>query len=510
METQYPNSAERLYFEDPVEKAHLSDYLYVVRKHLKVILACFVIVVTLVTISTLAKTPIYRATARMVIDKEIRKSPLTGEQLEYESYMSETLSFQTHFEQIKSRVVLAMAREGLDLKDIAGNGPPRGVLVGLANNVRKNFRKLSLMFNGDATKAAEQAGEAAAIDEPKVPFPSIDVSQIKDTRLVAVSAEHENPEVAQAAANALCKAYVTYNMDQRLQATQDILSWLADEMGKMKQKLEESEARFLAFKEQEKIFSISGKQSIDTQNIAGMNSEYVSTRAKRLDLEARIAELRKVLAGDEMTEFPPAFARSELLTSLYQQQALLAIELKKNQKVYKSKHPEIVEIQTKLEQTRERFRSELGKVLVSLRSDYSILEAREKALQEALEQYETDALQTNKKEAQYAILEREVNVNKELYNMMSTKIKEYMISRGMGTANVRFVEPALKPTSPFKPDKRRSILLGIVFGLMGGVGIAFFLEYLDRTIKKPEDLERHFQFPVLAVVQNIPRNKRQR
>jgi len=104
-------------------------------------------------------------------------------------------------------------------------------------------------------------------------------------------------------------------------------------------------------------------------------------------------------------------------------------------------------------------------------------------------------------------LEREVNTNKELYNMMSAKFKESMISQGIETANIRLVESASRPNHPFKPRKKLNILLSIIFGLMTGVGSAFFLEYLDQTVKNPEDIERHFDLPVLAVVYDVSEDK---
>ena len=87
--------------------------------------------------------------------------------------------------------------------------------------------------------------------------------------------------------------------------------------------------------------------------------------------------------------------------------------------------------------------------------------------------------------------------------MMSTKIKEAMISQGMESTNVRLVELALRPGSPFAPNKKRSIFQGMIVGLAIGVGLAFFLEYMDRTVRKPEDLERHFGLPVLGVIQDV-------
>ena len=490
--------------QGPSQNIHLSDYLYVIRKHKGVILTSLFILVALVAVFSFAMTPVYKATARMVIDKETKKSPLTGEQLDYESYASESLTFQTHFKLIKGRPVLSKVYEILNLKDRMREGSSQGLLSAFIGNIRKNLKKLTLIFRGEPS---DLAGEDQVVDPLEILADKTEIEQMRDTRLLTVSVQDEDPIMAQAIANTVCKAYIEYNMDVRLEATQRIMSWLGDQMGKMKQKLEESEARFLAYKEREKIFSIKGKEKVHSQKIEEINASYINTRAKRMDVEARIAEMKKLLTRDKIVEFQPGFARNELLTSLYQEQVLLGIELKKNQKVYKSKHPKMVEITTKLEQIKNRFRLELEKVLLGLRSEHSVLVARGKALQEALEQYEKDALETNKKEAQYAILEREVNTNKELYNMMSAKFKESMISQGIETANIRLVEPASRPIYPFKPRKKLNIVLSIIFGLMTGVGSAFFLEYLDQTVKNPEDIERHFNLPVLAVVYDVSEDK---
>ncbi len=499
--------------QDTSPNVHVSDYLHIIMKRKWIVLAFLIIVVAQVTISSFTMTPIYKATAKIIIDREASKSPLTGKDLDYQSYMSEGLTFKTNLELIKCRPVLSKVYEVLNLKDRVGEESSPGMLAEFIGNIKKNLKKVTLIFRGEPS---EQAGEHGIIDPvdaldrvaEATLGPKINIEEVRDTRLVLVSVQEEDPAMAQAIANAVCRAYIEYNMDLRLEATQRILSWLADEMGKMKQKLEESEARFLAFKEQEKIFSITGKQKVHSQKIQEINTTYGITRANRVDVGARIAELKKLLASSKIVEFPPAFARNDLLSSLYQQQTLLSIELKKNQMVYKNKHPKIVEITTKLEQIGTRFRTELQKVLLSLRSEYSVLVAREKALQKALAQYEEDALETNKKEARYAILEREVNTNKELHNMMTSKVKESMISKSIEAVNIRLAEPASRPTSPFKPKKARNILLGIIFGLVTGIGFAFFLEYLDQTVRNSDDIKRDFEFPVLSVIQDVSKEKR--
>jgi capsular polysaccharide biosynthesis protein len=92
--------------------------------------------------------------------------------------------------------------------------------------------------------------------------------------------------------------------------------------------------------------------------------------------------------------------------------------------------------------------------------------------------------------------------------MMTSKVKESMISKSIEAVNIRLAEPASRPTSPFKPKKARNILLGIIFGLVTGIGFAFFLEYLDQTVRNSDDIKRDFEFPVLSVIQDVSKEKR--
>ena len=93
--------------DHPIEKAvHLSDYYYILTKHKSLIIASFLIVVTLTALFTFLSRPLYEAATTMVIEKERTTSPLTGERLDYESYMSQSLTFNTHFKLIASQPVL--------------------------------------------------------------------------------------------------------------------------------------------------------------------------------------------------------------------------------------------------------------------------------------------------------------------------------------------------------------------------------------------------------------------
>ena len=105
---------------------------------------------------------------------------------------------------------------------------------------------------------------------------------------------------------------------------------------------------------------------------------------------------------------------------------------------------------------------------------------------------------------QYQILQHDADSNKQLYDGLFQKLKEAGITAGLKSSNIRVVDPALTPSSPSRPQRARNILLAILVGLVGGVGLALFREYLDNTIKSPDDIEALAGLPSLAVVPSLP------
>jgi uncharacterized protein involved in exopolysaccharide biosynthesis len=143
-------------------------------------------------------------------------------------------------------------------------------------------------------------------------------------------------------------------------------------------------------------------------------------------------------------------------------------------------------------------------MLDSIRQDYATAQSHVQLLQEALDKQKAEANGQAEKLVQYHILQHDADANKQLYDGLLQKLKEAGITAGLRSSNIRVVDPALAPTSPSRPQKSRNIFLGFLLGIVGGIGLAIFREYLDNTIKSPDDVEALTGLPSLAVVPSQP------
>ena len=143
-------------------------------------------------------------------------------------------------------------------------------------------------------------------------------------------------------------------------------------------------------------------------------------------------------------------------------------------------------------------------MIESVEEDFNTSQNHVELLQEDLDKQKTEANDLAEKLVQYHILQHDAESNKQLYDGLLQKLKEATITVGLRSDNIRVVDPALVPASPSRPQKARNILFAVLIGLVGGVGLALFREYLDNTVKSPDDVEALTGLPSLAVVPALP------
>ncbi|GAB6142762.1 GumC family protein [Desulfocicer niacini] len=487
----------------PEKEIHLSEYIEILTKRKKLIILFFVLTVLVTVLFTLKTTPIYQSTAQLIIDKERNTSPITGERMEFEGYASETLTFQTHFKLIKSTPVIQNVVGTLRLDQMKEEDLEISPIQNLVRQLKENVALL-LSSADDTTMEKDAPLIDPATEKMNLLVEGvqkkIDIEEVRNTRLLNISVKDKDPVMAADIANALAREYIRFNLSNRVESSKDNLDWLNNELYRLKKKLEDDERAFFEYKQKSKLFSMEGKQKVVDQKISEFNTKYLEARNQRMELDSKISELQKHLESSRGLAKVRSLLNNAFIENLYNKINDLEIEYSKLSKVYKSKHPKLVQLQSELAKSKTRMNEELAKELANLKSQRTVLKAREDVLERTIGEFEQDALDTSGKELKYTILQRNVNTSQNLYDIMVTRVKESDILKTSDTSNIRVVENAAISPVPVSPNKKRNLLLGMVLGLMGGVGLAFFFEYLDQTLRTEEDIQNYLNLSVLSVI----------
>jgi succinoglycan biosynthesis transport protein ExoP len=158
----------------------------------------------------------------------------------------------------------------------------------------------------------------------------------------------------------------------------------------------------------------------------------------------------------------------------------------------------------------KRLGAEVNRIIAGIKHDYESSLRRESLLEQAFQRQKAKAMEMKQKAIRYNILKREADTNRDLYNSLLQRMKEAGVSAGITASNIQIVDGAEMPTKPFKPNKRLNLLLATVVGLFLGLGLAFFFEYLDNTVKTPEDVEQLIRLPSFGMIPEISYERRRR
>jgi capsular exopolysaccharide synthesis family protein len=104
---------------------------------------------------------------------------------------------------------------------------------------------------------------------------------------------------------------------------------------------------------------------------------------------------------------------------------------------------------------------------------------------------------------QYNVLKREMDSSQQLYTTMLTRAKEAAVSEKLEVSNIRIVDAAKPPGSPYKPKLGKDLLMSALFALFLGVAVSFLLEYLDASIRTAEEVSTYLNLPFLGYIPSV-------
>ena len=310
------------------------------------------------------------------------------------------------------------------------------------------------------------------------------VKRVPNSRLIEVQFEAEDPQLAAQIVNTHLQNYVEENFRSKYDATIQASNWLSGELEELRIKVEKSEDARIAYERENQIWQIDEKQDITTQKLADLSKAVTDAQT---DVAEKEALYRMAASGN--VDALPAARNNAMITNLLTRKSALDELYAEALDQYGPNFPKVLRLAAQQKEINDDLAAARKNMIESVEEDYNTARTHVELLQDALDKQKTEANGLAEKLVQYHILQHDAESNKQLYDGLLQKLKEAGITAGLRSSNIRVVDPALAPTTPSRPQKARNISLAFLVGLVGGVGLALFREYLDNTVKSPDDIE---------------------
>jgi polysaccharide biosynthesis transport protein len=376
--------------------------------------------------------------------------------------------------------------------------------VALPRQIVSRWRTQPARSASDAPGKDETAGESAAIGAF---LGGLEIAPVKGTRLVEIIYSSPDPEYAALAANTVAREYVQQNLDSKLQNTNSTLDWLKGELDKQRQKVEAAERATANYQEGHNAMSLDDRQNIVIDRLKSLNDAVTKAKTTRLQKEALHRQIGNLTPDSAGVDTFPGLAQNTTIQEIRQQLAQLNGEKARLLQTRTANHPDVAKVNAAIESANVRLRSETGKVLDSIGNDYRTALAEERSLSASLEEQKRQAIDLNRKNINYSILQREAEGERHVYNALLQQEKEMRVISNSRANNVQLMDAAEVPGGPYTPNHGRDWLMALVLGLALGVAFAYTIEYLDDTVKIPDDITRRLKLPLLGLVPAVSGNK---
>jgi polysaccharide biosynthesis transport protein len=355
----------------------------------------------------------------------------------------------------------------------------------------------------------------AELNEDKSPVPpdlalqilqrSMRVEQDRDTTLMNISVRSEDPKRAAEIANEIASVYRDRRLNEKRREIQRAIDAMSNQVRMQQERVEEAEAELERIRRERGISLIGRGQMgvrVEATRLNMLETERSAARVEMLVRKSRLEQLEQ-LEGDRLMEAAAYIVQDPTLMGIRQQliDSQVSLQLMLNTGVVGENHPDVLRLKGAVEELRRQLDSALDGLKAGLRADYTVANEKFKALDEELQQIKATSIAAEGEDfLPFERAERNVLIQRDILTALRAKITQTGIEVEVPRTTVRVVEEAEPPTRPSSPLVVLNIFLSVVLGLLAGTGLAFFVEYLDVSIKTVDEVEKYLGLPVLAVI----------
>ena len=489
------------------QSVHLLDRLSALFKHRRVAGTAFLLVVTAMMVQTYSTIPVYQTSTAIQIDDE-RSTSVSNLGVNDPTWWQESGPYyRTQYQILQSRELTRRVVRRLHLEnnpDFNGNGPRPRDPITLVRQARASLsawvRALVTRPTDDAQAppvADETAQEAALVSAF---LGGVQVRPVGDTRVVNIVYTHTNPQFAALAANTLAEEYTSQNLDLRLQNTGKTLEWVNAELEKATGKMKASEDALTRYREQNNAQSLDDRQNIVVSRLTSLNETVTAKRTERQQKETLFNQVKNADPASDSADAYPLIGNNPSVVQAQSGLAALKAERATLAQTYGPDAPKMKDVEARLDAATRLLVAERRRVIEAARNDYAAARAQEVSFAGDLERAKLDSMDLDRKSGDYKILQRDYDANQALFKSLLEQQKNLTVVANSRANNVRIMDRAEVPSAPIAPNPRRDWLTAVLAGLTIALGLAFGIEYLDDTVKTPEDVTRRLKLPLLGLV----------
>ena len=416
-------------------------------------------------------TPVYMASSVLEIKKKERQI-FSG--AEVESAVFDREFFDTQIELLKSQTLAGSVVDNLNLV----SDPD---FAGLEGGSRQNLKDQTVRIFSSKLR----------------------IAPVGRSRLIRVSFEHTNPRTAALIADAVTDTFISYNLERKYNATSYARDFVEERLKITKDVLEKSERDLVQYASDNKLVTVGSGDGdvtpgyLDAIALIKLDSDLTSARTKSNEFKQRYELASANLSTSEVLE-------ASTIITLKKQYVELNSEYLEKLALYKPEYPEMIELKLRIDyldvQIAEETKQINNLVLSEIKTQYEIAVEAERSLRSRVNILKKNVGDIRDKSIDYNILKREVETNRTQYDALLQRLKEVSISDDIGSNLISLVDHAKIPTTPFKPNKKQSLILAFLLGAMLGSGLVFLLEIIDDRIKSPDDIKNKLKSVVMGVI----------
>lgn len=482
------------------QEFNLREYWQILVRRRWLIYTCILVTTVAAIVQSFMATPLYRSTVTLQIERtgvRVLSQTLSSAEpswLDYQNW------YNTQYQVMASDAVVrtAVKEMGLQHRDILDSDEESQLgflkaLSKLKNSVMARF--------ASASEGEAPAGEP----DPLAPYiglvrEGMSVEPVRDSQLVQISYVHKRRAFAQEVANALGDAYIDFMQRGKLEIALRSKKFFMEQAANLRERIREEEQGLRTYAARNNITT---GDSNDTalKDLQDVRNSLIAARSELARSRARLDSL--------IRSQPEAIAEVRENSVIQQQRnevARLENEYSRLSATRGENLPTVREKKQQLDSARQRLEEETARVARQI-----INQARSAVLQyegevDGLEALfnETDTRVGTLQQALVEFESRQATVDqmRTTLNDILSRMNQMELSANFNdrAQNIRVIEPANLPQGVFKPNKKLNIALGFLFGLFLGVGAAFLMEYIDNTIKTPDDVRNVLDAAVLGMI----------